>query len=292
MNQDQFFKLFGGAGAQGSEAYGAQQKADADLRNMLAGKKVEQSFEQPFKQGAMDVAKQQANTMEQYRQDQARRLEEESRLGKLKLLMGGAGADGKPLSNEAQKTFNLADTARNSLNSTEAFTKEHPIATAMSGLPGAGFVSKIVGGPMKEAYDTRAGAKEALQNLYTGAAASGEQVPAFQSFAGPSFLDALRGKGDASPSTRDAINTFQNGMQKQAKPISTDMLQAAGMQNDPIAQQALKQQEQASQARQQGILGKMQPQEQQLYQEIKTNPTHPNAAKAKLDLERKYGRIF
>ncbi len=244
---------------QGSEAYRSAAKQQSD-----------QDYERKYKDAASKVAQQQADTMESYRRDQARRMEEESRIGKLKLLMGGGatGPDGKPLTNEAQKTSNLIDTARESLNNNETFSKEHPIASSLATLPLSGFFGKIIGGPLKEATDNRSIAKEAMQNVYTGAAASGEQVPAFQSFAGPGIMDILSGKTAPNANVSDSLNSLQQGYQRQSRTLTPEA----------AAQNRLNQR-----------LQKMAPQDRALYQEITANPNHPNAASARKDLERKYG---
>lgn len=287
---------------QGSEAVRGMQKHQADLRSLLAGKQedmarqqAQQEWESPYKQAAADAAMMNARTMEAYRADQAARMEDQSRNERLKLLLGGGtggvGADGKPLSNEAQKTYNTADIARDSLNQTEAFTKEHPYASAAAAiLPG--FASKFIGGSVKQAYDTQNTAKESLQNLYTGAAASGEQVPAFQSFAGPGFLDALQGKSGDTSTVRDSINTFQQGLQRQTRPLTPELLQAADLQDDPIAQQAMSQQNAAAQAKQQAQLAKMAPQDQEAHKWLQANPADPAAHSVRQKLSRKYGNHF
>lgn len=281
---------------QGGDAVGTLRallrKQQGDMQTQAA----QQAFEGPLKERHAAVEEQNAATMAGYRADQAHNMEEQRRVDKLKLLMGagggGVGADGKPLSSEAQKTYNLADTARDSLNATEAFTKENPKASAIASIPLVGWLGSKLGGPVKEAYDTRNSAKEALQNLYTGAAASGEQVPAFQSFAGPGIVDAWQGKGGVSDSTRDAINNFQQGLHRQVRPLTPEMLEAAEMEDDPMAQQLMQQQEAKAQMQQNAKLQKLSPQDRELYRHIAAEPNHPNAAAAKRDLERKYGKLF
>jgi len=245
------------------------------------------------------IGSQGANTTEGYRRDQAKKMEEDARSAKLKLLIGGPAGDGK-VGAEQQKVINLSDSARSSLNETERLAKENPktaaTQTALQSIPLVGdglsnFLSGLAGGKFKEVRDSKAHTKEAMQNLYTGAAASGEQVPAFQGFSGPGALDILQGNTDTSGNTRDAINTLQQRQRKAQPRLNQEMLDVSGMGQDPIAQQALKQQTEAAQAALAQRISRMSPQEQEIYREVMRNPSHPNAAKAKQDLERRHGRL-
>jgi hypothetical protein len=292
---DRFFQMFQKGADSGAE--GVQQQmnhsADSKLKQLLQSNQLAQENKQLAETGRHNlasegVAKQQADTMEQFRKDQIV-------LQKLKTLFGaaGLGEDGKPLSNEAQKTSNLADTARSSLNDTESMIKESPrMAVAEQFIPD--FVINKIGGPLKQLKDSKASTKEAMQNLYTGASASGEQVPAFQGFSGPGITDILAG-GDkissASNGTRDAINNFQKGLKRQTKTMSPEMLKAAGLENDPMAQTALHQQQAAAAAKREKQLSALSPEDRQLYQEIQANPAHPKAAAARQHLARKYGDL-
>lgn len=244
-----------------------------------------------------DIGRMNANTNAGYRADQAIKMEEDAKAAKLKMLLGGGtmGVDGKPLSTEAQKAYNSVDVARDSLNKTEELAKKHPYQYAAEAvLPGplAGYAAKIFGGPLKEIHDSKGSTKEAFQSIITGAAASGEQVPTFQSFSGPGALDAIRGEVKSSDSVRDNLNTLQQGYARKAKTMTPEMLEVSGLEDDEIAQYALEQQELAAQAKKQQALQKLQPNEQALLQEAQANPTHPNAKKVILDLTRKYGNIF
>ena len=297
----------------GIQGANAQKKAnidnDAALYQYLTGKEIdagqksaELKAQERHNKEMEAVAKQNAATTESYRGDQARNMEEQRRAEKLKLLIGGSGVGGVgTMSGEAQKISNLADTARSSLNNTEDLAKANPktaaAQTALQSIPFAGdaisnTLAGLIGGKFKEVRDSKASTKEAMQNLYTGAAASGEQVPAFQGFAGPGALDIMKGNVDTSGNTRDAINNFQQRQQKAARPLSPEMLQAAGMQNDPIAQQAIAQQSQAQAAAKQQALSKLSNEDRMLLDEIQKNPAHPNAGKAMQSLKRRYGNIF
>lgn len=287
-------------GAQaGSAGFLQQMRGDQDLDRQTRM----QAFEQPFKQGQLDVAKQQANTQEQYRQDQARHMAEQDKEAKLKLLLGvgGVGGDGKPLGAEAQKVSNLIDSARDALNKTETLSTQNPKTAAahtfIQGLPFGGSINNSLaswlGGAYKNINDSKGITKEAMQNVDTGAAATGDQSATFKNWSGPGVMDILSGHApDNSGAVRDKLNTMQQGYGRQGRTISPEMLKAAGMENDPIAKQALAQQDARQQAARQQALSRLAPEDQQLYQEIVSNPGHPNAAVARRDLERRYGRIF
>jgi hypothetical protein len=277
--------------AKDSRAKTIQQMEDA---SRLERTREEAKLRRPHEERLEHIMQMNADTNAGYRSDQGRKMEEDARINKLKTLLGGGGADGKPLSNEAQKTSNLIDTARESINNTETLAKEHPYAYAAEQfLPN--FVINRVGnslGPLKDVADSKAAAKEAMQNVYTGAAATGEQVPAFQGFSGPGALDALLGKAKVADSVKDNLNTLQQGYERQGRTLTPEVLEAAELDDDPLAQTALEQQEAARAAKKEQKLRRLNPNDRALYDEISANPSHPNAAKAKQDLERKYGRIF
>jgi hypothetical protein len=309
--KDRLFQMLKGGFDQGAAAGREGLKANNDLSQLFAGKQADlekqtanNDFEAPFKERATQVAEQNARTMEGYRADQARNFDEQRRVDKLKLFFGGGGAagpDGKPLSGDAQNKSNLVDSAREALNTTETLAQEHPKTAALqAGIQALPFGSNIAnslagftGGTFKKINDSKGITKEAMQNVDTGAAATGDQSAMFKNWSGPGVLDILNpSNGGSSEGVRDKLNTMQTGYSRQARTVTPEMLEAAEMEDDPIAQQAMEQQDQRAQAKQQQKLSRMNPQEQQLYQEIKANPAHPNAAKAKLDLERKYGRLF
>lgn len=273
------------------------QVGDLENNRLIAGSKL--SEDSRHNRAMERIGSQQANTVEGYRTDQGDKMKEDARRDKLKILLTGGTGDPK-VSGEQQKVLNLADNARQGLNQTEELLQKHPIAgtaqTALQSIPLIGDavsngIAGIAGGPFKAIRDSKANTKEAMQNLYTGAAASGEQVPAFQGFAGPGALDVLTGNVNTSGGTRDAINTFQQRQKKAMPRLNNEMLQAAEMADDPIAQQALKQQEDAIAAAKQAQLSKMRPQDRLIYDEIQANPQHPNAQKAYRDLVRRYGNL-
>lgn len=252
-------------------------------------------------QAGEGISKQQADTMERYRRDQAEQMREKEKVDKLKLLLGGGvggatTAEGKPLSMEAQKVSNLVDAGRSALNRTEQLAKENPITAAVqAGTPQflANPLAKFLGGKFKEINDSVGMTREAMQNVKTGAAATGQQAASFQNWSQPGVLDILRGNiGEGSNQLREDMNLMQQGFQKQARTVSPQMLEAAGLQNDPIAKQALQQQETAIQQRQSQIINKMEPADQELYKDILAQPGHPNVRPAKQMLERKYGKLF
>lgn len=286
----------------------AQGERDRKLKELLEGKKMlaeesqasavakqkagELAVDKAYKESAAKAQLQNAQTQEGYRRDQMRLQDEQIKLNKLKVLMGGgggAGVDGKPLSAEAQKYSNTVDVGRDGLNRTESLIKENP-RTAILEKFTPGFVATLTGGKLKEIADSKAVTKEAMQSLITGAAASGEQVPAFQGWSGPGIMDIVKGGGDSS-SVRDTMNTLQQGYKRQSLGMNPEMLKAAGMQNDPVAQQAMQQQQAASQMKQQQKLSQMAPEDAELYQEIQGNPQHPKAAAALTHLKRKYGAL-
>lgn len=272
----------------GIGAAGAKQSMehDSDLAKLARQAELEKPYkdaDSDYKNRMANVAQQQANTMEEYRKDQMR-------ISKLKELLGGGGGD-KPLSGEMQKTSNLIDAGRQSLNSTEDLLKQHPIAGALEQIT-PGFVSSKVGGPLKKIADSRANTKEAMQSVYTGAAASGEQVPAFQAFSGPGIMDILSGNVDTSQPIRDAMNTLQQGYKKQKRVMSPEMLKASGMENDPLAQQALQQQQASADSEMQRRLSMLSPGDQEIFKAIQAEPNHPNSAAHKQRLVRRYGNIF
>ena len=242
---------------------------------------------------------QQADTMEEYRIDQGARMDSQNTTDKLKLFLGG-GAGGT-IGAEQQKNSNLVDAARNSLNASENLVKENPKTygayKAIQGIPlvgsslanlGAGWG----GGKFKEIRDTEAIAKESMQNVMTGAAASGEQVPAFQGFSGPGAWDAFQGKAGNSDNTRDALNSFQQRQDKSKPKMTPELMQAAGLANDPIAQAAIKQQQASEAASLQQKMQKVAPQDQEAAQWLRQNSAHPDAAGVKRKLALKYGNIF
>jgi hypothetical protein len=294
-------------------AAGAKQGGDAvgTLRALLTSKQAdmakqtaEQQFEAPFKERAASVAEQNARTMEGYRKDQAHNYEEQRRVDKLKLLMGGGaggvGPDGKPLSNEAQKTSNLVDSAREALNKTEDLSKQHPyVAAAQTGLQTlpwgsniANSVAGLVGGSFKELNDSKGITKEAMQNVDTGAAATGDQSSTFKNWSGPGVMDIFSGNAANSEGVRDKLNTMQTGYNRQAKTLTPEMLQAAEMDDDPIAQQAMAQQETRGQQKLQEKLQKLSPQDQEAYKWLQANPGDPAAPHIQLKLKRRYGNLF
>lgn len=244
---------------------------------------------------ARAIQQQNADTQEKYRQDQVKGA-------LLKTLLGGGVAGGeKPLGSEQQKASNLIDTARNSLNTTEAIAQKNPKTTAAQTLlqnipkvgdPLSNLIAGVAGGPWKEFRDSKASTKEAMQNAYTGAAASGEQIPAFQGWAGPGALDILKGNTDTSAPVRDAMNSLQNGLQRSQKSLDPLMVKAAGLENDPIARQVMMQQQQAQMQNKEKALKALSPEDRSIYDEIQRNPTHPNAGKYKQKLMRRYGSIF
>lgn len=273
------------------------QSGDLENNRLIAGDKLGEDSR--HNREMERIGSQQANTTEGYRRDQATKMEEDARKEKLKILLGGNSAGGA-VSGEQQKTLNLADNARNGLNETESLLKEHPIAGAIqTGLQSIPLVGDVIsntvagvgGGAFKAIRDSKASTKESLQNLWTGAAASGEQVPAFQGFSGPGALDIARGKVDTSGGTRDAINTFQQRQQKAMPRLNQDMLNVSGMAQDPIAQQALKQQQEAAQFAREQKLQKMDPEDRADYQEAIANPQHPGSRAAIQYLTRKYGNL-
>lgn len=288
-------------------ADGAQRDKDAALRKFLQQGDLENDRliadanreENSRHNREMErIGSQQANTTEGYRKDQATKMQEEARAAKLKLLFTGGTGEPK-MSMEAQKNSNLVDTARESLNNTETLLEEHPIAgtfqTGLQAIPVIGdgisnMAAGLLGGNLKKIRDSKASTKEAMQNLYTGAAASGEQVPAFQGFSGPGALDIARGniKG-TTDTTRDALNTFQKRAGAATPRLNQEMLDVSGLGQDPIGTTVLRQQQEAMQAAREAKIQKMDPQDRTLYSEIMANPGHPNAVRAKKDLERKYG---
>lgn len=272
------------------------QSGDLENNRLIAGDKLGEDSR--HNREMERIGSQQANTTEKYRQDQDTKMREDARKEKLKILLGG-GAGGA-ISGEQQKTLNLADNARAGLNETERLLKEHPIAgtiqTGLQSIPLVGdavsnAIAGVGGGAFKQIRDSKANTKEAMQNLYTGAAASGEQVPAFQGFAGPGALDVARGNVETSGGTRDAINTFQQRQQKAMPRLNQDMLNVSGMAQDPIAQQALKQQQEAAQFAREQKLQKMDPEDRADYQEAVANPQHPGSRAAIQYLTRKYGNL-
>jgi hypothetical protein len=231
-----------------------------------------------------------------------RRRQDEIWNKQLELLIKGTGVGGAGVGSEQQKLSNMADVARNSLNNTESLVKQNPktagIQTLLQSVPLIGdplanAAAGVIGGKFKEIRDSKASTKEAMQNLYTGASASGEQVPAFQGFSGPGAMDAFRGKVEGtSDNTRDALNTFQQKQLQKQQMLTPEVVKVAGLDQDPVAQQIMRQQQEAQAALRQQKIQKMVPSDQQLYQEIAGNPGHPKAAKAKQYLERKYGPVF
>lgn len=289
-NKDTLLQMLSGGLNKGLEmgSSGAQQsmKSQAEMEKQSAQLEAEKPYkdsEVQYKNRMAGVAEQQANTMEEYRKDQIR-------IDKLKQLFGGAGGD-KALSGDAQKTSNMIDTARQSLNGTEELLKKHPIAGVVEKVT-PNFVANLFGGPLKAVNDSKNQTKEALQAVYTGAAASGEQVPAFQSFSGPGISDILQGNVEQGDSARDAMNTLQQGYTKQKRVMSPEMLKAAGLENDPVAQQAMQQQEASQMAEQQKKLSRLKPEDQQAFQWLQLNPTDPASAGIKLKLQRRYGNLF
>lgn len=251
------------------------------------------------------ISHQQADTNEMYRQAEQNKMDQEARNKRLEILLkgggggGGAGTSGGGMSSEAQKASNLVDVARNSLNETERLAKENPktaaAVTAMQSLPMIGgplanMAAGIMGGDIKKVRDARAASQEAFQNLYTGASASGEQVPSFRGFSGPGAGDILSGNVEGSTNAiRDTLNAFQQRSAKKQTELSPEVLDAAGLSNDPVAQLVLKQRQDQAQAEQMDKMSKIAPEDQAKLDGITKNPSTEEARSSMQELSRKYG---
>lgn len=268
---------------------------EAALKQLLLGKQEEANLRRPHEQSMEQIAQQNADTNERYRLDQATKMQEDARKAKLGLLFGSGGAGGATgaptMGAEAAKTSGLIDAARQSLNSTADLTAANKGAAIAERLT-PNFAVDMIGGKMKDIRDSRSVSKEAMQNVYTGAAASGQQEPSFQAWSGPGVMDIIRGNTSGGAGVRDALNTVQQNIVRQAPTPNPDILKEAGMQDDPLAQSLLKKQMDSAKVRDDQKLRNVPPAERALIDEIKANPSHPNAEKAKQDLMRKYGNIF
>lgn len=284
----------------GQEHANKQSLLKAELEKAKALKQMDIDSDQTYKMGMLDVARQNAGTNERYRNDQAVNMEDQRKAEKLRLLFGGGaggvggiGSDGKPLASEAQKASNLVDAARSSLNNTEKLAQEHPKTAALEAmLPNiiANPLASLFGGKFKEVNDSRGMTREAIQNVKTGAAATGNQQSSFQNWSGPGALDIINGKAsDGSGQLRDDLNTMQTGLLKQSRVISPEMLEAAEMQDDPMAQQAVQMQQQAAQQKTQQKLQTFAPADRAAYEWLQANPQAPEAAGIRTKLQRRYG---
>ncbi len=283
----------------GIELYDEKKAQDDRLKNFLSNQKDLGQQQMISKDNAAKLAQEKElktreyDILEGYRTDQGTHMREGDKVDKLKALLGGSGGTAGTTSADAQRLHNLVDTGRQSLNTTEDLAKEHPIAYAAESITPQFLVNKI-GGNMKKIADAKAGTKEALQNAYTGAAASGEQVPAFQGWSGPGVWDALSGNvnQDGSAQIRDSMNTLQQGTKKQTRGLSPEMANAAGLGNDPMVKQHLAEQAQRAEVAKQQQLMKMDPIDRALYEDIRAKPDHPARKNAETFLTRKYGAIF
>lgn len=298
----------------GAQAH--QNSEDNKLRELLQSRQLQakadaDALELPFKESDREyknrmagVAEKNASTMAGFREAQDAHYQEQEKIAKLKTLFGGGamGPNGKPLSSEAQKASNLVDSTRSAINNTEKLALESPKTAAAHGV-----ISKVpfvgnhlatglagfLGGDLKKIDDSIGIARESIQNVKTGAAATGHQAASFQSWNSPGVLDVLRGQpGAGFDQVKDDLNTMQQGLKRQAPAMNEDMLEAAGLSDDPLAQEALRQQQLVRQQQIDEKRKSVTPEHMQLYQEIQANPGHPGAQNAMQDLVRRYGDIF
>ena len=184
------------------------------------------------------VQGQQTSNTGQYHNALVQDLSERRLIDKYKAL--GIGANGKPLGNEAQKSHNLLTSAENSLQDTKKLVDENPMAAIGEKVLPNGILS-LLGGNMKRIMDSKSVTKEALQNYATGAAASGEQVPAFQSWSGPGIGDIVRGDTGPTPEMSRTISTLKQGYSSPEHKVSQEQLDFLKLGNDPAARALVQQ---------------------------------------------------